>query len=211
MKFTIPCDTFCRMSSVLSFFEPRVSQEARNQIECVRIENHKGKTYVIATNQQIASIELVGNTSEPDGVAHVANDPDLIKQCEMERNYNSYLEIITIPEIALATAKTMMGYVHNKNVCIWPDITIMDEWRSWGPDSQPKKPNGAMYIETAHMVTLFNASPSGCLVFPEIIDVNVPIVLRDRKNPNWVGLFLGRPLPTEQKAKPATLPEWWNK
>lgn len=211
MKFTIPCETFCRMANILSFFEPRTTDETRHQIECVRIEHYKGKIFTIATNQQIAAMEYVGETSEPDGVAHVANDSDLIRQCETEKMYKSFLEIVTIPEIALGTAKTMMGYTHPKNACIWPDITVMDKWREWASETAPTKSKGALYMETAHMITLFNASPSGCIVFPEIIDVNVPVVLRDKKNANWVGLFLGKPLPTEQKAQPATLPEWWAK
>lgn len=209
MKFRIPCETFCRIASVVSFFEPRTPLEIRAQIECVRLEIHKGKMFAIATNQQIAVIEYVDDSPQPDGVAHVVVDPALIAQCETEKAYNSFLEVTTIPEIATATASTMYGFTYKGNACIWPDKTVMDEWRNWGPDNPALEFHGALYLETDHIHQLFLASPSGRIIFPSFINVNEPVVLRDRKNPNWVGLFLGRPPITENEAKPAVLPDWW--
>lgn len=209
MKFTISCETFCRLASVPTYFEPHTKPELFKQIECVRIENYKGCVFAISTNVQIAAIEFIGNTTEPDGAVHVVIDPVLVKQCESERAYGSFLEIVSIPEIATASAKTMLGFVYNGNACIWPATTVMDNWREWGPDKTPTKAKGALYLETQHIETLFKASPSGRIVFPEHIDVNVPTILRDYKNPNWVGLFFGKPQANENPAIAATLPEWW--
>ncbi len=209
MKFTINCATFVRLASITAFFEPTTDEEIKAQLMCVRLENIKSNMFAVATNQKVAAVEYIGRTDQPDGVAHVVIDSKLVEQCRNEIPYDSFLEVITIPEIALASAKTMLGFAYQGNACIFPDNSIMNKWRGWATREIIKKNKGAMYLNVDHISALVAASPSGKIVFPEFIDVDKPVVLRDVKNPAWVGLFVGKPNPLDPPAAPAMLPEWW--
>ena len=214
MKFTIKCSVFNRLAAIPTFFEPTTPEEIRQQLTCVRLENFNGKSFAIATNQKIAAVEYLGLTNEQNGIAHVIIDPVLIEQCKKEIPFDSYLEIVTIPEIAFATAKTMFGYVYKNeatkdNPCSWLDENIMDEWRTWIPDGPVKENTGPMYMNLDHVQALAQSSPSGKIVFPLFIDIKKPVVLRDREFSEWVGLFMPNPGVNEPDAKAAEVPEWW--
>lgn len=210
MKFIISCNTFFRLASITQFFQPSTPDEIVQKLRCVRVEHRKGKTFAIATNYKIAAVEYIGETTEPDGFAHIIADKTLIDQCKNESPFASMLEIITIPEIATASAKTMLGFIYQGNACIFPDNTPMDDWLSWADTKTVTKNNGAMFWNLDYILPLFEASPSGKIVFPAFIDVDVPVVLRDRKHDNWVGLFMPKPAPADGVAEPAVLPIWWS-
>lgn len=209
MKFIIKCETFARLATVPAFIEPNTPEEIKAQLSCVRIENIQGNIYAIATNQKIAVVEHIGMTTEPDGVAHVVIDNKLVEQCRNETPYDSSLEIITVPEIALASAKTLFGYSYTGNACIFPDQPILDTWRTWAARDAAKKSKGAMYWNVDHIASLVASCPSGKVVFPEFIDVDKPVILRDIKSDRWIGLFVGKPAPLDPLVEPATLPPWW--
>lgn len=209
MNFFIKCDVFVRLASVCAFFEPTTPDETKYLCSCVRLENKKGHAYAIATNHQVASIQYLGQTNEPDGVAHVVLDPQLIAQCQTEAQYSSFLQITTVPEIAIGAAKTMLGYNYPGNACFFPDETPMDKWREWGPDKSVAN-RGFMYWELDHITALTKTSPSGKIYFPENIDSDKPIVLRDVYDDNWVGLFIPNTNPGQKTPRePASLPAWW--
>ena len=208
MKFTISCATFARLASVAAFIEPDVDEEIRRYLSCVRIENRNRQAYAIATNLKVASIEYLGPTTEQDSAVHVMLNERLVQQAVSETPFNSIMEVVSIPEIAVASVSTMLGYAHQGNVGVFPDKSPLDVWRQWAAPPAPAS-KGAMFWTVDHIETLVKASPSGKVVFPSFINVDQPVVLRDALNPNWVGLFLGKPSPLEPAVVPATLPAWW--
>lgn len=210
MKFTVKCATFCRLAGILNYFDPSVDPEIKQHLSCVRLENKNGKAFIISSNQKIAAVEYIGDTTESDGYADVCIDPILVKQCESETVFNSSLEITTVPQLKMGSAKTMCGFVYSGNACIYNENSILDKWRTWIPKAPLKKSEGALYLNLNYVQSLLLSSPSGKVIFPSHIDTNQPIVLRDRESENWVGLLMGKPHPSESQAIPATLPKWWN-
>lgn len=211
MRFEIKCATFARLASVCSFFEPSTEEELKQQINTVRLEKVNGRTIAIATNQKIAAIEMLPQyePGEHAKVIHVALDPVLINQCKMEAFLDGSLIIDVIPEIATAMARTSSGWTYPGNACIWPVETVMDDWREWATEPA-KKSNGIMMWHLSRIQSLFEASPTGQIYFPRHIDTSQAIVLCDKNNPNWIGLFRADPSNTEKQEVPATLPEWWS-
>lgn len=207
MKFTISCATFARLASITEFFDPATDQEIVDHLSCVRLEAIGGHVLGIVTNHKIAVIEYLGPTNEPDAVAHIKADPVLINQCRTEAAFDSFLEIVYVPEILLATVKTMMGYSYQGNAAIegMPEMSPMKNWRKWFPDEMPKKSKGFLYFNIDYISMLVKSSPSAGVVFPEHIDTDVPVVLRDRDNPNWCGLFFPK---ATAPLQPATIPQW---
>lgn len=209
MKFDIKCATFVRLASICNFFELRTPQEIREKLSTVRLEACNGKLLAIATNQQVAAIELLGNIPQGQfGVAHLVLDPRLIAQCKAESVIDSVLTINTIPEIAAASAQTSSGWQFHGNPCYWFDTPDLDDWRKWPADKMPKKSQHIMTWELYHIQALVESSPSGKIVFPEFINAEEPVVIRDLRDPNWVGLFIPKPQGETQKVA-AELPAWW--
>lgn len=210
MKFKIPCETYYRLSKIVSYFQEDTDEEIKQKINCIRLENINGMLIAIVTNQKLAVIEKIGDTNQPNGHVHIVTDERLINQCKIEKAFNSELEIVCIPDLSMASAKTMLGYSYPANAAIYPKNTPMDDWRDWADVEGSKKSKGGMYWNMIYMTLLNESSVSGKLVFPEIIDTDKPVVVRDVINPNWVGLFMPKRPVGEPEARPATLPKWWN-
>jgi len=211
MKFIVKCETFARLSTICQFFEPSIEHEIKDQLNVLRLENFNGKSYAIATNQKIAAVEYLGPTNEPNGCAHVILDSVMIEKAKEESAYGSFFEVSTIPEIAAGAVKSMLGWAYPGNPCRWFDKTAMNDWRKW-VNEKPVKTKGAMYWDLSHLQTLLQSSPSGKIIFPEMIDVDYPILIRDRMNDNWFGLFVAKPTEADAALNPvkaATLPIWW--
>ncbi len=209
MKFQIPCETYYRLSKILSYFQPDIDDEIKQKINCIRLENSNGILIAVATNQKIAVIEKIGATNQPNGAVHIVVNEKLINQAKTEKVYNSFIEVIAIPQMAMASAKTMLGYTYEGNVAIFPTETPMDDWRDWAADEPIKKSKGAMYWNTIYLNMLNESSLSGKLAFPEFIDTEKPVVLNDIENPNWIGLFMPKRADSEIQVSPAQLPKWW--
>jgi hypothetical protein len=208
-NFTIKCETFIRLANICSFFSQRVDEETKNKINVLRLENHSGNLIAIITNQAIACIERIGTTSEKNSYCDVILDANLLNKIKEEIVYGSTLTINTIPEFAISTAQTTMGNQFN-NCCAWYDDSPLNKWRSWGTENASKSV-GAMYWELDEIEVLTRSSPTGKIVFPEFIDVNKPITLRDRYSDQWVGLFIPKPNVGEIIKQKAELPVWWRK
>lgn len=209
MDFLIKCDVFSRLAQVTRQFDKTTDFDTKKMISCVRLEYRKGHYYAIATNQQIAAIQYLGRTDQPDGEAHVVNDDVLIKQCIQETLYDSSLFVQVIPEFALANIVTTTGWAYKGQGCIYPENGPLDTWRNWFPDKNPTKSNGIMYWNIDHIESLARSSPSGHLYFPKFIDVEKPVVIRDRFDDNWCGLYIPRPhLSDGSITKEAEKPAW---
>ena len=177
MRFSIPTNTLKRLSTVLSLSAPQ-------HLNAIRLEHLNGNTLAIVTNQQVAAIELIAPTDQPNGHCYLKPQdwqPDQV------------LEIDVMPEFALAT----------DDCCYWwddPDTPLSD-WQSWiAPVAVAS--SGVMVWDTYQMMTLWQSSPTGQVVFPQFIDADKPVCVRDG---DWMGLFL----PSDEKVKEAAvLPEW---
>lgn len=212
MNFTIPVETYLRLAGVPKIFSQSVSEEEREILRCVRLEHRNGSMFAIGTNRRVAAIYYLGKASEPmaNGSVHVTLDPALIAQCEVEKPFNSKMHVVTIPEMQMVSLKTDMGYNYPGMAGKFPPKTALDDWNKWVVEPASKS-SGAMSWSVEDMTALNSASPSGHIVFPTHIDANKPIVVRDIKNDNWVGLFMGNRRDDDGNAytaAPATIPEW---
>lgn len=213
MQFNIKCATFQRLSHVCSYFEASTDREFKDRLSCIRLEHINGHSYAIVTNVKIAVCEYLGPTNQPNGVAHVLPNPKLIEVCRNEMSFDSTLMINTVPQIAVATATTTFGFTLADNVCIWPDYTDMDGWIKWVGDVDAiTASSGFLYLDTDHMENMVKSSPSGQIYFAEFIDTSKPTVIRDYRDPNWVGIVIPCPEAHDDPIKNgAKLPEWWPK
>tara|TARA_R110000851_G_scaffold250706_1_gene403207 strand:+ start:692 stop:1276 length:585 start_codon:yes stop_codon:yes gene_type:complete len=193
------------MASICNHFEPDIRPDVKEKINTVRIENKGGKCFAVATNEKIAAVEYLHNTDQPDGYVHIILDPALLKQCEIEMTLDSDIYITAVEQIAVATAKTTLGYTQAGNCCYWFDDSPLNDWSSWFPEDVATESQGAMCWNSFHVEVLVKSSPSGEISFPEFINVNNPVILRDTKSPNWVGLFIPVSYDT---IKPAVKPDW---
>lgn len=211
MNFEIPAETYIRLTHVPQHIREDIAEEERQLMRCVRLEHKDGHTYAVASNRRIAAIYYLGTTQEPDGSVHLHLDPALIAQCEIEKAFNSKLHIIALPELGIASLKTTMGF-QVANAGFFSLVTPLQNWRTWSPTAIATATKGAMAWTMWDMEALNRSSPSGRIVFPEFIDANKPVMLRDMQFSNWAGLFMPN-LANDKKeaytAEPATIPEWW--
>jgi hypothetical protein len=216
MQFKIPCETFARLSIAAVPLSDVPPTSVIDELACVYLEHRKGQTLAIATNNRICAIERLGNTDQPDGSVCVTIDPVLVQQCLTEAQFDGELTIdVTDNEILRwAAAKTSFGYTYNGNAGRFPEVgTKFKHWADWRsilpPARKKQEPSGFLHFRAAHLEILAKASPSGCIIFPEIINTDEPILLRDSVDPNWLGMFMGVVEDSDEKQyEPATRPEW---
>lgn len=199
--FIIPCDVFARLSRVLAI----ESTEPTPWFRSVRIDNG----IAVATNRIVMAVENISSTNV--GVVHIIADPDLIAQCMIEAPFKSTLTITVNDMLKYAVAKTTLGYIHPGNCAVWSDEpNDFDRWRSIVDLArQPvDKPSGGMFWSAENIASLAAASPSGRIVFEEIIDCTGtrPTIVRDVNDYEWFGLF--QPYSRDSNYSPATLPSW---
>ena len=205
--FVIPCDTFVRLTNILH----GMPDDIGDWFKTVRIDNG----IAVATNRKILAAENVGG---PAGVIHVIADQALINQCRTEAAFSSTLTITVNEVLKFAVAKTTLGYVHPGNCVLWsvdppiagnPVPNDFDRWRTVVEQCKTpaQAPRGGMFWDADMIARLAAASPSGRVVFEEIIDVTGrPTIIRDINEYNWIGVF--QPFSTEESYQPATLPSW---
>jgi len=213
MIYTISCEAFVRLATIA-----RMPSTLAAHMRCVMIEHKKGHTYAVATNKHIASVQYIGKTKEADGRVLVQCDDAMLEQCRSIAPYGGTLQITVMIDLQFASAQTSYGWVSQTNVALFPvGATQWDGWRSWTPDHTLEESHGAMFWEVEQIAALGAASPSGELVFPEYIDVRMPIVVRDVNDETWFGLFMGYQRGEDGTAEnmvtavPATLPSWFKR
>lgn len=198
MNFEIPCDVFARLSNVLR----HMPDNANEWLRSIRIENNMA----IASNRRILAIEQISGNE--NGMVHIISDPVLIEQCRKEAPFDSKLYIAVNDMLKFATAKTTMGYIHPGNCAVFSDApNDLDKWRSKIPLTPAAKAKGAMLWNMEAVADLGASSPSGRLVFEEIVDVNRLLIVRDITDDKWFGGFV--PKATSDVYDPAALPRWF--
>lgn len=200
MKVTIKAEILQRFATLYKSLEPKVNDE----IKCLRLELSTGKIILIGCNQYVACAELIAESNLPDEVCYIKVTEELTDYIRQEVEIGGYFEIETIPELAIASIKDSKNSTYN-NVMIWSKNKTYDNWRKWFSTSDESK--GFMYCTLYQVQTLFETSPTGEVVFPEILNNNEPVIIRDVNSDKWVGTFI----PTydgRKVLKPAKLPEW---
>lgn len=202
MQFAIKCETFVRLNSVLQQIKP-----ANEHLRSIYIECKSGNLIAVATNGTIAAIELLGQVSAPDAHMHLSVDPLLIAQASQEAPLGGSLHVVFTAMLNHAAVKSTFGYQFAGNGAVFPTNDIVRKWRGIIDKIETPSP---MIINAESIANLGYASPSGSLVFPEVIDGSKPVVVRDLHDPNWFGLFLPTFFDEGKRIKrnAATYPEW---
>ena len=197
MKFPIPSETFVRMANAAA----RPTDDLRPHLACVRLEYRDGKYFCVASTSWVIAVEYLGDTTEPNGFVNVPTHTGLLDNMRVETGLNvefdwwsefNVLTCATYPTITLEAV---------------PDTEPMfTRWPSIFPATLPRVDNGFLFIQAEYFQRLADASPSGKLCFPEVIDSRDVVIVRDKDDPNWVGAFA--PVDKLKQARPALRPEW---
>lgn len=174
------------------------------ELKNLKIEINSGKIYLIGCNDTIGSVQYLGTTEQPNDSCYIEVTYKLDRVVQKEFNKEGFLTIETIPEIAMSSIIDTDGEIYNDFIQ-WPDESPLDKWREWFRLSTESQ--GFMYCTLRDINTLWKNSPSGNIVFPEVINTSEPVIVRDVADANWLGVFIPA---VDGKAviKPATLPEW---
>ena len=173
-------------------------------LEDLKIEITGGKIYLIGTNKNFACVQYLGESKEPEDSCYINNIDSLKEVVNRESGIAGSLTFDTIPDLATGSVVDTLGQVYTDFID-WPDESVLDNWYNWFELSTEQ--NGFLYFDMLDIETLWRVSPTGELVFPEVIDANKPVIVRDVNDNNWVGVFI--PAKDSKTAlQPATLPEW---
>jgi hypothetical protein len=159
---------------------------------------------LIATNDTLACVQHL-NTDNTDN-CYINVTKELVKIVYNELNKEGFLTFETISELAMGSVTDSNGHIYT-DIIVWPDESPLDNWREWFRLSEESQ--GFMFANLEQLETLWKSSPSGNIVFPEVINASEPVIVRDVTDANWVGVFIPS-LESKATLKAATLPEWLN-
>lgn len=190
--FVITCDTVSRLAHLATGDD--------EWFQTIRIDNG----VAVASNRRLLACELIPACT---GAVHLMLAPELVEQCRTEAQWDSTLTISVMDGLNYASAKTSLGWIAPGNVALYADTpNELAKWRDILPKQPAKTHRGALFMTTDEMVQLCKSSPSGRIVFEEIMDILQPTVVRDIYDDDWFGLFY--PRSTKDSYLPATLPSW---
>lgn len=195
--FSIPCETFLRLSKVLTR-----NPDLQPSWNTLRYDNG----CLVVSDRRFMAIEQIGSAA---GIAHIIADEALLAQCEVEAKFNSRLAITVNEMLGFAVGKTSLGYVTPSNLLYTGEVDA--GWTRWRDivlqcQEPAKKPNGGMFWDIEGISRLAASSPSGLIVFEEVVDTNRPTLIRDIKDYQWLGVF--HPNSSQDHYSAAALPSW---
>lgn len=198
-EISLTCDTFLRFSRIVD----DLPSDMHPSWSTLRFEDGN----VIATDRSFMAVENI--TSAKFAPFHIVLDAALIAQCEVEAKFNGRMTIVVNDMLKIATIKTSLGYQAVGNMLYTGEID--EAWSKWKTlvlqCRQPaEKVNGPMFWALEGINRLAASSPSGLIVFEEIIDINRPTLIRDVKDYHWIGVF--HPTSMQDHYSAATLPSW---
>lgn len=170
----------------------------------LKIEISGQHIYLIGSNNTIACVQYIGDTDQSEDSCYINVDDKFTEIVNNEAKIGGSLTFETLPELAMGSVVDTLGEVYT-NLISWPDESDLDNWKNWFKLSTEQ--NGFLYCDLLDIETLWRVSPTGELVFPEIINADEPVIVRDVNDDNWVGAFIPT-LADDRVLKPATLPEW---
>lgn len=197
MEHIISCEAYVRLSSAIM----RLPAGDTPWSASIRLDGG----CAVATNMCYMIVEKIDQGgAEP---VHLSLDPALIAQAAQEMTFSSKMHVLGNEMLQFASVKTSLGYQHPGNAGYYNSSdNRIARWRDVIPAALPKKPKGCMSLELGPISTLAECAPSKRIVFPEVIDWTVPVVIRDAVDPNWCAVFYVRE--AENPVPPATIPAW---
>lgn len=198
-EISLSCETFLRMSRVIE----DLPSDMHASWSTLRFEDGN----IIVTDKSFMAIENF--SSDKFSPFHIIPDAALLAQCQTEAAFNSRMTIVVNEMLKFAVIKTSLGFQTTGNVLFTEALDpAWEKWRSIVMQcKQPaEKVNGGMFWATEGIKRLADSSPSGLIVFEEIIDTNRPTLIRDVKDYHWIGIF--QPVSRDDHYSPATLPSW---
>jgi len=185
----------------------RLYEAGKKQENIIRFEVYKGKLYAIGTNGAVSTVEYLGESSETDMVCHINLNNKMMKIADDYRYSDTDISIELIPEIASGTL--VCDRTMETSCFYWPESTFLNDWKDWFVEL-PNESSGFMFWNLYQIQCLYEASPSGELIFPAFFDSSKPVPVQDANNPNWFGFFIPSPK-VKNGLKPVEKPEWWLK
>lgn len=198
-EISLSCETFLRISHITD----DMPSDMHPSWSTVRFDSG----CIVATDRSFMAIENF--TSAKFEPFHILRDPALLAQCETESKFNSRMTIVVNEMLKFAVIKTSLGYQTTANVLYTGEIdSAWEKWKSVAQKCKEPAPKqtGPLFMSVDGIARLIASSPSGLVVFEEIIDVNRPALVRDVKDYQWIGLF--HPMSLHDHYSPATLPTW---
>lgn len=215
MRFKISCEQFARLSKGayvpgedLGLDTAGHPLPVRPEFACVRLQNISGKSYAIVTCGIIMAVEYLGPTTEPDGAVNVPTAPALIAQCEAEQMFNSDLSVDYDPISGYTVLMSTLGYMFPGSARM-ADSGVWDtkDWRD-RIDPPAKKSDTAFSFHGKWLARMASTAPSNIFILPEHVQRKRPVVVRDRIDKDWLGVFL---VIQYDYSEFAELPDWWTK
>lgn len=201
MEITISCEVFARLANLAKLNQ-------NGYLRSIWLENNNGKVIAVATDRKIMAVEFLGEVAGVDFSMNAVVDDALVSQCEIEKSIGSKITFSHNPTLNYTTATTTLGYTFPGNASvIASDENMIARWRSCLPDKIPAISTGGMFTKMERLAILAKTAPSGVVIFPEIIDVDVPVIVNDVHDPNWFGVFISKPEGVETPDA-VTLPGW---
>lgn len=209
MQFLMASDTYYRLTRIL---EHPKKDEQRQELRNIYLEAVDGNIVAVVSNGKVLAAEFICRNPESyNWNFDLVYTPQLAEAARKEIDFGGKLEIIWTPELKMAAVKTTFGYQHPGNAAVMHTGThiLREKWRKIVPEPV-KASKGAMALHVDHLTPLGAASPSGEIVFPAFFDSALPVIVRDRHDPNWLGVFIphlddGK---GAVKVDPAIIPNW---
>lgn len=189
MAFTIPCDTFFRLSKLAQLAD----NKTYSWIRSVALQRQAGRVVAMATNKYFMAVEFIGNEpGQPDDFALVSIEPQILQQCETERTFGGLLTVEKDNVLNYTKVSTTFGYVYSGNAGLFPlEDVPLKKWRNI-IKPLPAKSEGCFYVDVDAMNALAQTSPSGRVIFPKTYDTREAVTIADAVSENWLGVFLAR-------------------
>ena len=190
MEIEIPCEIVGRLTHVS---ETLAQSEKREWLRSVFVERADNHAFIGATNSQFAAIHYLGPNKGDDGFTIVRNSELML---DAARNPDSLAiwKISDWPMMNFGSVKTPFGESSvDPIIRDLEAISTLRKWRNWFPNPQPSETGRPMFLDVDGLQNLVESSPSGAIIMPKIIDAAKPIIIRDRYEPNWLGVFFAQP------------------
>lgn len=199
-KIILKCSELYRISTV-------ISKETDNRI--IQFEIRNNNIFVIACNKACAVVKHLAETNEGDSFFLLKCTDNLLNYLKENKTSDEMITIETIPEFACGSI-SCKDFSDSESF-LWLNDSFYKNWLDWFEPvkTQLESSKGSMFFNLYQIQTLFEASTSGEIVFPEFIDATKPVLVRDINDSNWFGFFI--PSPEYRKIlKQKELPEWLN-
>lgn len=198
-EISLSCETFLRISRV----NADLPSDMHKSWSTLRFENG----CIIATDKSFMAIENF--STQQFAPFHIIRDEALLAQCETEATFNGRMTIVVNEMLKFAVIKTSFGFQTTVNMLYTGEVD--PGWEKWRKvvdtcKEPATRTNGPMFWAMEGIQRLASSSPSGMIVFEELIDVNRPTLIRDVKDYYWLGVF--HPTSMQDHYSAASLPSW---